>query len=40
MYDKSELEEQLGNQGYEILVSDTFPYGGKDRLFLLSKNKK
>lgn len=40
MYSKSELEEQLGNKGYEILVSAVFSYGGKDRLFLLSKNKK
>lgn len=40
MYDKEELEGQLGKAGYDVLVSDIFPYGGKDRLFLLAINKK
>lgn len=40
MYDKNELEKYLENKGYEILVSETFPYGAKERLFLICKNKK
>lgn len=40
MYSKEELEKQLRQTGYNILVSNTFSYGGKDRLFLLSRNKK
>lgn len=40
MYDKDEVEKYLEDKGYEILVSETFPYGGKERLFLICKNKK
>lgn len=40
MYDKEELEGYLNNGGFEILVSETFPYGGRERLFLICKKQK
>lgn len=40
MYGKKELEDYLRRNGYKILVSETFIYGGKKRLFIIAKNKK
>lgn len=40
MYERNELESYLKQSGFEILVSDSFPYGGKNRLFIISKNVK
>jgi hypothetical protein len=40
MYGKKELERYLKDEGYKILVSEVFPYGGKKRLFLICQNKK
>lgn len=40
MYGKKELEDRLRRDGYKILVSETFVYGGKKRLFIIAKNKK
>jgi len=40
MYGKKELEGYLRRVGYKILVSETFVYGDKKRLFIITKNKK
>lgn len=40
MYGKKELEDYLRRNGYKILASETFIYGGKKRLFIIAKNKK
>lgn len=40
MYGKKELEGRLRRDGYKILVSETFIYGRKKRLFIIAKNKK
>jgi len=40
MYGKKELGDYLGRSGYKLLVSETFIYGGKKRLFIVAKNKK
>lgn len=40
MYGKKELDDYLRRNGYKILVSETFIYGGKKRLFIIAKNKK
>lgn len=39
MYGKNELENYLRKGGYKIIVSETFVYGDKKRLFILAKNK-
>ena len=38
MYSKKELENYLFKSGFEILHSESFNYGNKKRLFILSKN--
>ena len=40
MYGKSELENYLRKGGYKIIVSEAFVYGGKERIFIIAKNKK
>lgn len=37
MYDEKELENYLKEAGYKILLSEVFPYGGKNRIFVISK---
>lgn len=37
MFKKKELEDYLKNANFEILLSETFPYGKKKRLFLIAK---
>lgn len=39
MYGKKELEDCLRRDGYKILVSETFVYGDKKRLFIIAKNE-
>lgn len=40
MYKKKELEEYLRKARYQILISTTFTYGGKKRLFIICRNIK
>jgi len=37
MFEKKELENFLIEAEFEILVSEIFPYGGKDRVFMIGK---
>lgn len=37
MYEKEELEDYLKKAGYETLLSEIFSYGGKNRIFMISK---
>lgn len=37
MFDKKELEDYLKMAGYKILLSEIFCYGGKNRIFVISK---
>ena len=40
MYRKKEFENYLMKNGYKILLSEVFIYGEKERLFIISQNKK
>jgi ubiquinone/menaquinone biosynthesis C-methylase UbiE len=40
MYGQQELEDYLKQEGFEIVVSDVFEYGSKDRLFIVARNHK
>jgi ubiquinone/menaquinone biosynthesis C-methylase UbiE len=40
LYGQRELEQYLERAEFEILISDVFEYGGKDRLFIIAKNNK
>ncbi len=40
MYRKKEFENYLMKNGYKILLSEVFIYGKKERLFIISQNKK
>lgn len=40
LYGQRELEQYLEQAEFEIIISDVFEYGGKDRLFIIAKNNK
>lgn len=37
VFEKKELGHYLEKAGYKILISETFSYGGKNRIFMISK---
>lgn len=37
MYDKKELEGYLEKTGFKILFAEIFPYGGRNRVFIIAK---